>query len=97
MTTVDTIDPKRMDIIASVLVRGCGNNSFQLAQWKQALNEYVTLVANTGIHSYLENANLSDERIDAIAESMPGGLNGFMKTWGCRQFARAVLKEVGID
>lgn len=34
---------------------------------------------------------LSDEQIDAIADGMPGGLGGFMKTWGWRQFARKVL------
>lgn len=34
---------------------------------------------------------LTDEQIDAIADAMPGGLEGFMKGWGWRQFARAVL------
>ncbi|MCG3783285.1 ead/Ea22-like family protein [Delftia acidovorans] len=34
---------------------------------------------------------LSDEQIDAIADGMPGGLGGFMKTWGWRQFARKIL------
>ncbi len=34
---------------------------------------------------------LSDEQIDAIADGMPGGLVGFMKTWGWRQFARKIL------
>lgn len=37
---------------------------------------------------------LSDEDIDTIAESMPGGLVGFMKGWGWRNFARAVEAEV---
>jgi hypothetical protein len=34
---------------------------------------------------------LSDEQIDAIADGMPGGLGGFLKTWGWRQFARKIL------
>lgn len=34
----------------------------------------------------------TDEQIDAIAEGMPGGLDGFMKGWGWRQFARKVLE-----
>lgn len=35
---------------------------------------------------------LTDEQIDAIADAMPGGLEGFIKGWGWRQFARAVLE-----
>ena len=35
---------------------------------------------------------LTDKQIDAIADAMPGGLEGFMKGWGWRQFARAVLE-----
>lgn len=35
---------------------------------------------------------LTDEQIDAIADAMPGGLEGFMKGWGWRQFARAILE-----
>ncbi|WP_206141828.1 hypothetical protein [Burkholderia sp. Ac-20384] len=42
-------------------------------------------------------ARLDDEDIDAIAESMPGGLPSFMKQWGWRQFARAVEDEVLIN
>ena len=34
---------------------------------------------------------LTDAQIDAISESMPGGLSGFLKGWGWRQFARAIL------
>lgn len=40
---------------------------------------------------------LTDERIDRIAESMPGGVAGFLKEWGWRQFARAVEKDHGIE
>lgn len=40
---------------------------------------------------------LSDERIDAIADlvarGMPDGILGFCKTWGWRQFSRALLQD----
>lgn len=36
---------------------------------------------------------LSITRIDAIAESMPGGMDGFLKGWGWQQFARAIEAE----
>lgn len=36
---------------------------------------------------------LTDNQIDKIAESVPGGLEGFLKGWGWRQFARAVLEN----
>jgi len=39
---------------------------------------------------------LSDEQIDAIAESMPDGISGFLKTWGWRQFARAIEDAHGV-
>ena len=38
------------------------------------------------------NLNLSNEEIDWIAESMKGGLDGFLNDWGWRQFARAILE-----
>lgn len=37
---------------------------------------------------------ITNERIDAIAESMPGGMDGFLKGWGWQQFARAIEDEV---
>ncbi len=37
---------------------------------------------------------LTPERINEIAESMPGGLGGFLKGWGWQQFARAIEEEV---
>lgn len=37
---------------------------------------------------------LSNEEIDLIANTMPGGLDGFLKGWGWRNFARAVEGEV---
>ncbi|VVE33927.1 hypothetical protein [Pandoraea commovens] len=40
------------------------------------------------------NCFLSNEDIDKIAETMPGGLNGFLKGWGWRNFARAVEGEL---
>jgi hypothetical protein len=40
---------------------------------------------------------LSDERIDFIADTvvkgMPEGISGFCKSWGWRQFARAILQD----
>lgn len=41
---------------------------------------------------YDQRDPLADQQIDAIAESMPGGLDGFLRGWGWRQFARAVLE-----
>ena len=38
-----------------------------------------------------EAVPLTDEQIDAVAESLPGGLAGFLKGWGWRQFAREIL------
>lgn len=43
-------------------------------------------------HPQPKREPLTDEQIDAIADAMPGGLEGFMKGWGWRQFARAVLE-----
>lgn len=39
---------------------------------------------------------LLDEEIEAIADGMPGGINGFLKGWGWRQFARAIERAHGI-
>lgn len=40
---------------------------------------------------------MSDERIDHIADlvvkGMPDGIQGFLKSWGWRQFARAILAD----
>lgn len=41
--------------------------------------------------------SLSDHEIDGIAETMPGGLEGFLKSWGWRQYARAVEAAVHGD
>ena len=40
---------------------------------------------------------MTDEQIDAIAGAMPGGVDGFCKGWGYRQFARAVLDAADKD
>lgn len=39
---------------------------------------------------------LDDAKIDAIAEQMPGGIDGFLKHWGWRQFARAIEDAHGV-
>lgn len=39
---------------------------------------------------------LTDTKIDEIAEKMPGGLDGFLKQWGWRQFARAIEDAHGV-
>lgn len=43
------------------------------------------------------NAELTDERIDYIADlvvkGMPDGIQGFLKSWGWRQFARAIIED----
>ena len=42
---------------------------------------------------------LTEQEINDIAESMPGGLAGFMKGWGWQQFARAIeaAHEIGVE
>jgi hypothetical protein len=39
---------------------------------------------------------LGDGRLDQIAEGLPGGVLGFLKQWGYRDFARALEKDHGI-
>ena len=41
-----------------------------------------------------ERQPLTDEGINEIADSMPGGLAGFMKGWGWQQFARAIERAI---
>ena len=38
------------------------------------------------------NTPITDAEIDDVAENMPDGLAGFLKNWGYRQFARAILE-----
>ena len=40
---------------------------------------------------------MTDNEIDEIAQSMPGGLDGFLKHWGWRQFARAVIAHHDVN
>lgn len=35
----------------------------------------------------------SDDEIDEVFNAMPGGFDGFFKSWGYRQFARAILAK----
>lgn len=34
---------------------------------------------------------VTDEQIDAVWNALPGGRDGFLKQWGYRTFARAIL------
>lgn len=36
--------------------------------------------------------SLTDAKIDAVFENLPGGVQGFLKTWGYRQFAREIAR-----
>ncbi|MFG5778248.1 hypothetical protein ACFIQF_14360 [Comamonas sp. J-3] len=38
------------------------------------------------------NPVVTDDQIDEIFNSMPDGANGFLKSWGYRQFARKLLE-----
>ena len=40
---------------------------------------------------------MTDQQIDAIFDNMPGGVQGFCRDYGYRQFARAVLEAAGIE
>lgn len=40
---------------------------------------------------------LSDEAIDALFDKLPGGVQGFLKEWGYRQFAREVEARVSVQ
>ena len=53
----------------------------------------VKLKAALCIPPQAKQDQLTNEQIDAIADAMPGGLEGFLKGWGWRQFARAVLES----
>lgn len=39
------------------------------------------------------NSNVTEERINAVIANMPGGMDGFLKTWGLHDFARAVVEH----
>lgn len=40
-----------------------------------------------------EHQALTDEQIDAIFDLLPDGAQGFLKSWGYRQFARQLLSS----
>ena len=48
------------------------------------------------VYKHQERKPLTDEGINEIADSMPGGLDGFLKGWGWQQFARAIEAAHGI-
>ncbi|WP_312834323.1 hypothetical protein [Comamonas sp.] len=41
----------------------------------------------------IEQTQLTDAQIDEIFNAMPGGVDGWLKSWGYRQFARAVAER----
>lgn len=84
---------------AAELRRLQADNERLLAQVHKLEMEALDLASENSILKRAEESELearkplplSDEQIDAIADGMPGGLGGFMKTWGWRQFARKIL------
>lgn len=63
---------------------GCAPDAMDAIEFMAALMQNTYAPTSTG-------DQLTNEEIDAIADSMPGGLEGFLKGWGWRQFAHAVL------
>lgn len=41
----------------------------------------------------IDQTELTDAQIDEILNAMPGGVEGWLKSWGYRQFARAVTSK----
>ena len=70
-------------------------------QRRELLHQATTLIVEiTGDPEAMDLQVLrepTDEEIDQIANGMPGGLDGFLKHWGWRQFGRAVLQAFGKD
>jgi hypothetical protein len=70
----------------------CAALGWQGGTYHQVLAEVQRMKA-----AQAEPIELSDERIDAIADfvvkGMEDGLRGFLKSWGWRQFARAILAD----
>jgi hypothetical protein len=61
------------------------------------LTQAASFVAEE-LRSEAERAEtISDEQIQAVWQSMPGGPDGFRKQWGFNQFARAILELVAYD
>ncbi|MCT9125369.1 DUF551 domain-containing protein [Cupriavidus gilardii] len=59
--------------------------------WTRRLCEAVRHLAQ---QPAAQAAGLTDEEIDLIANTMPGGMAGFMRGWGWRNFARAIEGEL---
>ena len=74
---------------------GCHREMSELAVRQRArLDDMeVRLKAAVCIPPQAKQDQLTNEQIDAIADAMPGGLEGFLNGWGWRQFARAVLES----
>ena len=68
-------------------IKPCGAaHDFGWAAWKARAALAATQPAAQGME-----ADLADEQIDETFNQMPDGAAGFLKSWGYRQFARAVL------
>ena len=61
-------------------------------EWEDQLQKLPSGIYKLYTNPQPKREPLTDEQIDAIADAMPGGLEGFLKGWGWRQFARAVLE-----
>ncbi|WP_313330697.1 hypothetical protein [Comamonas sp.] len=44
----------------------------------------------------IEQPQLTDAQIDEIFNAMPGGIDGWLKSWGYRQFARAIEAKAAL-
>ena len=61
-------------------------------EWEDQLQKLPSGIYKLYTNPQPKRKPLTDERIDAIADAMPGGLEGFLRGWGWRQFARAVIE-----
>ena len=80
-------------------------NEFTMSRYASEKDLYAAMHAEIGrLRAELsarstpkQGEALSDERIDHIADivarGMPDGISGFCKSWGYRQFARALLED----
>lgn len=94
---VEHVQPQGAQEPFTVLVR---KRSWLANQWEAAprgFPDYGRSWADERVNVYThpqpKREPLTDEQIDAIADAMPGGLEGFLRGWGWRQFARAVLED----
>lgn len=72
-------------------------NRWDTPLWKDAPNttEFITKLRHALKTTPLQVC-LSEGEVDGIGALMPGGVDAFLKTWGWRQFARAVEAKHGI-